>query len=109
MNTATKVLHHHGIAIPSLPVTLTKAHLLMVGLALAVLLSAFSLIYVKDMNRRLMSRVQTLQTQHAVLHTQWSQLLLKRGSLNNQHRIARLATRDLDMQTAHAKSIVVIS
>jgi len=91
-----------------LPISLTKMQMLVFGLALALLLSAFGLVYVKDMNRRLMSQTQQLQSSYIKLHTQWSQLMIEQGSLSSQARVQEIASQDLHMVMPQAKAIVMI-
>ncbi len=66
-------------------------------LTLSLLFSAFGVIYVKDVNRRLMGNLQTLQTSSATLHNSWSQLLLEKSTWDNQARIQTIAEHKLGM------------
>jgi len=109
MNAYVKALQHRALTIRALPISLTKMHGLVFGLALAVLLSAFSLIYVKDMNRRLMSDLQTAQVQYAALHSHWSQLLVKEGSLASQAHVAKVATTKMQMVMPKPRDIKMIA
>lgn len=109
MNAYVKAaLQSRVLVLRGLPFTLTKMHALVFGLALAVLLSAFSLVYVKDMNRRLMNRSQSLQSHYVELHSQWSQLLVARGNLASQSRVAEIAAQKLHMVMPKPSKIVMI-
>lgn len=109
MNAYVKTtLQHRILILRGLPFTLTKLHGLVFGLALAVLLSAFSLVYVKDLNRRLISQSQISQIEYTALHSKWSHLLLEKGSLSSQARVARIATQKLHMVMPKPSKIVMI-
>ncbi len=88
--------------------TLTKQGIIMLLLVVAVLASAFAVIYVKTLNRRLFSNLQTEQTVHDQLQVQWGQLLLEQSSYATQARIQRIATEELHMIFPEPKNIVVI-
>ena len=75
----------------------SKRHLTMISLMFAVLFSAFSLVYVKDMNRRLMGDLQTLQGARDHLRTQWSQLLLEESTWSSQSRVEQIAKQHFIM------------
>ena len=78
-------------------------------LTLSLLFSAFGIIYVKDVNRRLMGNLQALQTTSATLHNQWSQFLLEKSTWDNQARIQSLAEHQLGMITPKLQSIIMLS
>ena len=78
-------------------------------LGVLVLLSAFSVVYIKDLNRRLLMRYQTYQTQNVSEYIEWGKLLLEQGTLSRQSRIQRIATEKLGMHIPRAKNIVMVS
>ncbi|PIQ43709.1 MAG: cell division protein FtsL [Gammaproteobacteria bacterium CG11_big_fil_rev_8_21_14_0_20_46_22] len=109
MNAYVKSLQHRAINLGYLSFSLSRMQWLVFGLALMVLASAFSMVYVKDMNRRLMSDMQTAQAEYVALHSQWSQLLVKEGSLASQTHVASLATKNMGMVMPKPGKIVMIS
>ncbi len=110
MNTSVKTLNSVALAPNVFNWSLYSVkHIVMLVLVFAVLISAFSLVYVKDMNRRLLSNVQTFQNTQADLHTQWSKLLLEESALSSNARIERIATQQLGMVLPKAQSIVVVN
>jgi len=76
--------------------------------AFSVLLSAFGVLYARDLNRRLFIQYQTLQGTQQYYQTQWSQLLLEQGAWSTQVRIQRLAQKRLNMVTPASEKIVFL-
>ena len=70
--------------------------------------SAFSVIYLKDLSRRMFIQYQTLQQDQSQSEIDRSKLLLEEGAWATQSRIQDLATTRLDMQTPTMKQIVMI-
>jgi len=82
---------------------------ILVGMLIVFLLaSAFSVIYLKDLSRRLFIRYQTLQQAQSQSEMERSKLLLEEGAWATQSRIQDIATSRLDMQTPAVKQIVMI-
>lgn len=108
MNTAVRALASRGLTTWTLPIELSRVHFFIFGLAMTVLISAFALVYVKDMNRRLINQMQTTQMNNVQLHNQWTQLLLTKSTLANQARVAVLAKQDFQMQMPAAGSVVMV-
>jgi cell division protein FtsL len=77
-------------------------------LLVLLLFSAFSLVYVKDLNRRLSRDHQRLQARYVVLQTEWEKLLLERGVWTSQSRIQRVAQQDLHMHLPTAKDTLLL-
>lgn len=87
----------------------TMQQRLFVGaLVVLLLFSAFSVIYLKDLSRRLFIRYQQLQTLQAQNETEWNKLLLEKGAWSTQARIQYLATERLNMITPTDKQIKII-
>ena len=72
-------------------------------LLLWLFLSAFALVYVKDLNRRLSRDYQQLQHRYVDVQTQWEKLLLEQGAWTSQARIAQLAQAQLGMHVPSTK------
>ncbi len=106
-----EVAIHRGFSLPLVIAwpTVLKKQMILIFLMLAILFSAFSMIYVKDINRRLMGHLQTLQMTRDDFHNRWSQLLLEESSLDNQARIQILARKNLDMMVPRSSDMIVMS
>ena len=77
-------------------------------LALGLLMSAFGVIYAKDLNRRLFIQYHRLQQQQQHDQVEWSKLLLERGAWSTQTRIQKLAQQQLNMFVPSARKIIFI-
>jgi len=91
MNAVTRVLTHdqvitraHAQVEKPVPVWMTALF------AVLVVLSALSVVYTKDLNRRLFIQYQGLQTAANQNHTNWSRLLLAQSTWDNQARVQRI-------------------
>lgn len=110
----TRALHGFGfaakrrtIAAPAEQISLGKQ--LGIGLLVLLLLaSAFSVIYLKDLSRRLFIHYQTQQRAQQVLELQQNKLLLEKGVWSAQSRIQSVALQQLHMQTPSMKQIVIL-
>ena len=80
----------------------------LIGLIAAVVVSAFSLIYVTSWNRQLVSEQQELLAVQSQLHSQWGQLLSEQGAYGNQATIASMAAQKLGMKMPSANNIVMV-
>jgi cell division protein FtsL len=109
MNTATRVIAQSR-AHTSLPALsfITRPRLINVILLLMLILSAFGIIYIKDLNRRLFIQYQTLQISHDKLYEDWGKLLLEQSTWSTQSRVRKIATSRLDMNLPASKEIVVL-
>lgn len=108
MNTAVKVLTGKTLVWRSFSWRLTRLHMVLMLSVTAILLSAFSLVYLKDMNRRLTSHYEVQQSNNIQLRNRWSQLVIKKSKLAGQRHVAALAKRDLHMTLPLASAIVMI-
>lgn len=108
MNTAVKTLSYRASLPLVFPIIATKKYCLVLSLAVIVLMSAFGLVYLKDVNRRLISQLDTLQANQAELRNHWTQFLLEKMQLANQTRIIHLARDNLNMDMPVPKSVVMI-
>lgn len=77
-------------------------------LALMVLFSALSIIYVTHATRLLHAGYQRNLSEQDRLHIEHGQLLLERSTLMMQSRVQQVAEKKLGMIIPDAKSIVVI-
>ena len=88
--------------------TLSKRSLGLAVLIIAVLLSALSVIYMKDYSRRSFTELQMMQTDAQQANTVYNQLLLEESTWATQARIQQVATQDLHMETPSANAITMV-
>lgn len=67
------------------------------GMLLAILISAISVIDVTNMQRVTLSQLQMTEQQSHQLQVQWGQLLLEQASLATPARVERMAADKLNM------------
>lgn len=77
-------------------------------LIVLLLTSAFSVIYLKDLSRRLFIRYQHLQQVQQQHEIEWSKLLLEEGAWSSQARVQYVASTQLHMMTPQMKDIVMV-
>lgn len=77
-------------------------------LATMVLISALGLVYIKDLNRKLVNDVEQLEHGREKLQSEWGQLLLEEGTLATQARIQQIATGELNMHRPEQRQIIVV-
>ncbi len=85
-----------------------KSSWLTAFLVVSIIVSAFTLIYVKDLNRRLFIESQNLQAQHQQQTNQWGKLLLEQSTWSAQSRVQSIAQKNLQMVMPNAKNIVLL-
>jgi cell division protein FtsL len=78
-------------------------------LTIAVLASALTVVYVKDLDRQLFSQLQTLQQTRESLHTEWGQLLLEQNTWAAPARVQSIAEQQLGMVMPTTKDVVLVS
>ena len=109
MNIAARALEQSSLERHTLLSGLiSRRHFYVIILALAVFLSGFMVIYVKDWQRRLLMESQTLTYQEDQMHTDSGKLMLEQSAWTTQSRIERIATTQLNMVTLDPKSIVMV-
>lgn len=86
-----------------------KQSLMMIILSAILFASAFSVVYVKDLHRRLFIQQQNLQAHLDTAKIQWSRLLLEQSTWSTQARVQQIATQQLKMGLPTAKGIKIIT
>ena len=87
----------------------TKQRILIVLLVTALLCSAFGVIYIKDLNRRLFIQCQILQLERARKLILWKKLLLEQSIWSTQSRIQQVAQQQLGMHIPTTKEVILIN
>lgn len=76
---------------------------------IAVLLSAFFVVYSKDLSRRLFIEYGVLRQQDHALQVNWGRLLLENATLSTPARVQNIARTQLGMVLPTIKDIVMIA
>lgn len=74
-----------------------------------LLVSAFSVVYVRDLHRRLFIDLQTAQKTADALKIEWGQLLLEQSTWATPARVQELAQEKLGMQVPALRAINIVS
>ena len=80
----------------------------LLALVMVVLLSAFAVVYLKDLNRRLFIHDQFLQTSHSQLMMQRNKLLLEQTAWSTGAQVQRVATQHLHMVVPSVQDVVMV-
>lgn len=107
----TRAIHGFGWIVRKreVPAEMSLKHQFVIGaLAVLLLFSAFSVIYLKDLSRRLFIQYQQLQKVQERDEIDTSKLLLEKGAWSSAARIQEIATTKLNMETPVMKNIVMI-
>lgn len=78
-------------------------------LGVLIVLTAFAVIYCKDLHRRLFIQQQVLVKQADATKVEWSKLLLEQSALAAQPRVQQIAAKKLNMVVPNPHSIVLVS
>lgn len=108
MNVTAKAIHQQSIltGIRLRTWVLSKTSLVMATLITTILLSALSLIYVKERGRTLLSEITRLQYMQDNLQVRHSQLLLEGNTLMAQARLKIIAESKLQMEIPKATKLI---
>lgn len=80
----------------------------MSGLILAIVCSALAVVFQAQRGRYLFAELEVLRQAQHQLDTQWSRLLLERGTLLSYAHVERVARRELGMGLPLPREIVVV-
>jgi cell division protein FtsL len=108
MNIAVKVLNQSNVLSRALPFVIPTPQRKVVVVVFAILFSALSLVYVKDLNRRLFIDSQGLQQNAESLQVAYSKLTLEESAWATPVRVQKVAEQKLDMQLPSADAIVLV-
>jgi cell division protein FtsL len=86
-----------------------RPNLAMMLMVVLLLVSAFSIVYAKDLGRRLFIQYQDQQQQKENAIIEWNKLLLEQGAWSAQLRIQKMAGEELGMVVPQAGDIVLIA
>lgn len=109
MNAAARLVHQNGLSRHFiLTHIVSRRHIAIAMLALAVLLSALSVIYVTHLTRVMHAAWQHNLAEQDRLHVERGQLLLERSMWMMQARVQQVAEDKLGMVMPDAKSMVIV-
>lgn len=109
MNAASRLVHQNILSRPFVyAIVLTRQQIALLGLALAILASAMSIIYVTHVAREYHANYQHNLALQEQLQVERGQLLLERGAWMMQARVEQIAEEKLGMIVPTAKSSVII-
>jgi cell division protein FtsL len=109
MNAAARLVHQSVLSRQLLLThLLSKRQVMVLVLALAVVFSALSVIYVAHTSRILHAAYQHNIVEAEHLQVEHGQLLLERSTLMMQARVQQMAEKELGMVVPDHKSVVII-
>lgn len=109
MNAAARLVHQNALARHLVLIhLLTRRQMAVMILALTVVVSALSVIYVTHTNRVLHAEYQHSLAEKNHLYVERGQLLLERGTWMMQARIQKIAEEQLGMILPDHKSVVIV-
>jgi cell division protein FtsL len=108
MNTATLAYTHKRYASVGLQRWSWKVLQPVLLLAVAIIVTAFTLVYFKDLNRRYFIQYQQLQAQQQQQQVHWGQLLLEQSAWSTQSRVQNIAQTKLGMISPKMKNVIML-
>jgi cell division protein FtsL len=85
-----------------------KAYGLSLVLTLAVMVSAFQVIYTKHQNRQAFVELQKLAQQQDQMETEWGQLQLEQATWAAHGRVEKIASNQLEMVIPPTGTVSII-
>lgn len=89
-------------------ISTTRFNMVITAMVACLLFSAFGVIYLKDLNRRLFIQYDAVQQQAHRSDTEWGKLLLEQSTWSTQSRIQSVASLKLGMLMPHSNDIVMV-
>lgn len=97
----------HAIGTPTFPLVNNPVWRIFI-LCAALFATAFGIIVLKDVNRRLYNQYQSLKIAHEKQYETWGALSLEQSTLSTPSRVEKIATDRLNMQRVNPKDMGVI-
>ncbi len=109
MNTATRVIQNRNFVFRHAEkVELSGQGLWVFMLITLLFVSAFAVVYLKDLNRRLFIQYQTLQQDNEQSRMQWGKLLLEQSAWSTQARVQEIAQTKLGMSYPKPADVTMV-
>lgn len=77
-------------------------------LVIASIISAFAVIYCRDLSRDMTSNLQNLKSQTQQMQLQQNQLLVEQSALATDQRVAYIAQNQLHMVVPNQKNVIMV-
>lgn len=106
--TSTRVFTQGNLAGRTSPFVLPFPEFRILFVFALIVLCALTLLYVKDLNRRLFIDYQELQREEQKLEIKRNELILKTSALTTPSRIQQIATENLGMGVPTTDQLVLI-
>lgn len=91
----------------SLP-RVSLANMLLILLVTMSIISAFAVVYCRDLNRNMTSHLQNLTYQTEQMQLQKNQLLVEQSALATDQRVAYIAENKLHLMVPNQKNVVMV-
>lgn len=109
MNTATRMITSRALGVRfSMSFLSYWQQFMVIGLVVMLVLSAFGLVYTKDLNRRLSIQYQQAQAQQQQYQIAHGKLLLEKSTVSRQSRVQMIAENDLGMVMPSSQNSVLL-
>lgn len=110
MNAITRVYNSRAIRLPQVSRTHREPWSWRVTLLIVLLIfSAFAVVYVKDLNRRMFIEYQDMTRSNQQAQVEWGKLMLEQSTLAAQGNIEQIASSRLRMYSPSAQELVLVS
>ena len=108
MNAVAKAVLAENTLVKNVTFNFYLPELKVLVLVFLLLMSAFGVVYVKDLNRRLFITHQNLQKETQELQVDSNRLLLEQSAWSAQARVQLVAQKKLKMQMPPSTEVVMI-
>jgi cell division protein FtsL len=109
MNAITRVYHSGAMRIPLVQSQRVAWGWKFKALIVVLILSAFAVVYLKDLNRRAFIQYQDMARANQQAQIDWGKLLLEQSTWSAQANIQQAASERLHMITPAGKDIILIA
>lgn len=110
MNTATRVFSSSAVRIPALPRVERYQWSWGVKVMIVLLIiSAFGVVYLKDLNRRMFIQYQDMARMNNQAQIEWGKLLLEKSTWAAQASVQQQAVNRLHMVTPTSNQVVLLA
>lgn len=109
---AGRVYHSSAVALPRMARARTQPEKWSWGtklLIVALAVSAFAVVYLKDLNRRLFIEFQDMTRMNQQAQVEWGKLMLEQSTWTAQANIQQIASKQLQMSAPAAKDIILLT
>jgi cell division protein FtsL len=109
MNTMSKSGEQHLVSFKFLLPELSWSNLLLSLFVLLTVISAFSVVYCREITREMTSDLQNLHYQTDKMILQHNQLMVEKTALSTEERVADVASTRLNMEIPKAHILLMVT